>query len=61
MRTEKFYKVVQKFSVCMAKRKDKGNVSGSQMCHVTEDLVVNCVALSVSDWFGIKLQAIDWI
>lgn len=58
---QKFYKVIQKFSVCMAKRKDKGNVSGSQMCNVTEDLVVNCVALSVSDWFGIKLQVIDWI
>ena len=45
----------------MAKREDKGNVSGSQICNVTEDFVVNRVALSVSDWFGIKLQAIDWI
>ena len=61
MRTEKFYRVVQKFSICMAKRVDKGNVSDSQMRNVTEDFVVNRVALSVSDWFGIKLQAIDWI
>ena len=61
MRTEKFYKVVQKFSVCMGKRKDKGNVSGSQMCNVTEALVVSCVARSVRDSFGIKLQAIDCI
>lgn len=45
----------------MAKRKDKGNGSDSQMCNVTEDFVVNRVALSVSDWFGIKLKAIDWI
>ena len=45
----------------MAKRVDKGNVSDSQMRNVTEDFVVNRVALSVSDWFGIKLQAIDWI
>lgn len=61
MRTEKFYRVVQKFFICMAEREDKENVSDSQMCNVTEDFVVNRVALSISAWFGIKLQAIDWI